>query len=51
MADHKVDQVVLLSSQLLTDAILGLDFLIDHEAELSFPEMKVSLRLMRNSVS
>jgi hypothetical protein len=45
IGDHKVDQVVLLSSQLLKDAILGLDFLTEQEAELSFPERKVSLRI------
>ncbi|GFG32722.1 hypothetical protein Cfor_04170 [Coptotermes formosanus] len=45
IGDHKVDQVVLLSSQLLTDAILGLDVLNEQEAELSFPERKVSLRI------
>jgi hypothetical protein len=40
-----VDQVVLLSPQLLTDAVLGLDFLIDHAAELSFPDRTVSLKI------
>jgi hypothetical protein len=45
IGDHKVDQVVLLSSQLLTDAVLGLDFLIEQEAELSFPERKVCMRI------
>jgi len=34
----KLDQVVLLSAQLLTEAILGLDFLISYGAEISFPE-------------
>ena len=40
-----VEQVVLLSPQLLTDAILGLDFLIDYAAELSFPDRMVSLKI------
>jgi hypothetical protein len=40
-----VDQVVLLSPQLLTDAILGLDFLVDNAAELSFPDRTVSLKI------
>ena len=43
--DNKVDQDVLLTSQLLTDAILVLDFLIDHAAELSFPDRKVALKI------
>jgi len=43
--DSTVDQVVLLSPQLLTNAILGLDFLIDHAAELSFPDRTVSLKI------
>jgi len=45
IGDSTVDQVVLLSLQLLTDAILGLDFLIDHAAELSFPDRKVFLKI------
>ena len=45
IGDSTVDQVVLLSPQLLTDAILGLDFLIDHAAEISFPDRTVSLRI------
>lgn len=49
IGDHKVDQVVLLSFQLLTDAILGLDFLFDHEAEPSFRDRKVSLMINNKS--
>jgi hypothetical protein len=45
IGDSTVDQVVLLSPQLLTDALLGLDFLIDHAAELSFPDRTVSLKI------
>jgi len=37
IGDSTVDQVVLLSPQLLTGVILGLDLLIDHAAKLSFP--------------
>jgi hypothetical protein len=40
-----LDQVVLLSAQLLTEAILGLDFLINCEAEISFPERRITLRV------
>jgi len=43
--DSTVDQVVLLTPQLLTDAILGLDFLIDHAAEIRFPDRTVSLMI------
>ena len=43
--DSTVDHVVLLSPQLLTDSILGLDFLIDHAAEISFPDRTVSLKI------
>lgn len=32
----QLDQTVFLSKQLLTDAILGLDFLTDYKAEISF---------------
>jgi hypothetical protein len=45
IGDNTVDQIVLLSPQLLTDAILGLEFLIDHEAEISFPDKRVSLKI------
>ena len=45
IGDNKVDQDVLLSSKLLTDAILILDFLIDHATELSFPDRKVALKI------
>jgi hypothetical protein len=45
IGDNKMDQDVLLSSQLLTDATLVLDFLIDHAAELSFPDRKVALKI------
>jgi hypothetical protein len=45
IGDSTVDQVVLLSPQLLTDAILGLDFLIDHSAELSFPDRAVFVKI------
>ena len=39
----KLDQVVLLSAQLLTEAVLGLDSLINYEAEISFPERRITL--------
>jgi hypothetical protein len=43
--ETQLDQVVLLSAQLLTEAILGLDFLISYEAEISFPERRITLRI------
>jgi hypothetical protein len=45
ISDKRADQIVLLSNQLLTDAILGLDFLISCDAEISFPEGKISLMI------
>jgi predicted aspartyl protease len=45
IAGYRVDQVVLLSPQLLTDIILGLDFLVDHAATISFPNRTVSLKI------
>jgi len=42
--DAKLDQV-LLSAQLLTEVILGLDFLINYDAEISFPERRITLRV------
>jgi len=44
-ADSAVDQIVLLSPQPLTDAILGLDFLVDHAAEINFLNRTVSLEI------
>ena len=40
-----LDRVVLLSAQLLTEAILGLDFLISYGAEISFPERRITPRI------
>jgi hypothetical protein len=39
----KLDQMVLLSAKRLTEAIHGLDFLINYEAEISFPERRITL--------
>jgi hypothetical protein len=39
-----LDQV-LLSAELLTEVILGLDFLINYKAEISFPERRITLRV------
>jgi hypothetical protein len=40
-----VDQVALLSPQLLTEAILGIDLLVDREAEIRFPDRTISLKI------
>jgi hypothetical protein len=45
IGDSTADQVVLLSPQLLTEAVLGIDFLVDHAAEISFPDRTVSLKI------
>jgi hypothetical protein len=45
IGDTKLVQVVLLSAQLLTEAILGLDFLISNGAEINFPERRTTLRI------
>jgi hypothetical protein len=34
-----------LSAQLLTEVILGLEFLINYKAEISFPERRITLRV------
>jgi hypothetical protein len=43
--DFKVNQIVLLSRQLLTDAILGLDFLVDYKAVINFAERSITLKI------
>jgi hypothetical protein len=45
IAGYTVDQVVLVSPQLLTDIILGLDFLFDNAAAINFPDRTVSLQI------
>jgi hypothetical protein len=39
----RLEEVMLLSTQVLTEAILGLDFLIIYKAEISFPERRITL--------
>jgi hypothetical protein len=36
---------MLLSTQLLTEVILGLDFLINYETEISFPERRITITI------
>jgi len=45
IGDFKINQIVLLSSQLLTDAILGLDFLVDYRAVINFAERSITLKI------
>jgi len=47
----ELEQVILLSARLLTEAILGLDFLINYEAEISFPEGRITLRVSKEVFS
>ena len=44
IGDFKINQIILLSPQLLTDAILGLDFLVDHHAVINFAERSITLK-------
>lgn len=39
----EIEQIVLLTPQLLTDAILGLDFLMEYLAIINFPEKSMSI--------
>ena len=43
IGDFKVNQIVLLSLQLLTDTILGLDFLVDYKAIINFVERSITI--------
>jgi hypothetical protein len=45
IGDFKINQIVLLSPQLLTDAILGLDFLVDYKAVINFAERNITLKI------
>jgi hypothetical protein len=45
IGDFKINQIILLSPQLLTDAILGLDFLVDHHAVINFAEWSITLKV------
>ena len=40
-----VNQIVLLSLQVLTDAILGLDFLVDYHAVINFSERNITFKV------
>jgi hypothetical protein len=45
IGDFKINQIVLLSPQLLTDAILKLDFLVDYKAVTDFAERSITLKI------
>jgi hypothetical protein len=50
IGDFKVNEIVLLSPQLLTDAILGLDFLVDYKAVINFGERSITLKINRKDI-
>jgi hypothetical protein len=45
IGNFKVNQIVLLSPQLLNDAILGLDFLVVYKAVINFAERSITLKI------
>jgi hypothetical protein len=45
VGDFKVNQIILLSPQLLMNAILGLDFLVDCKAVINFAERSITLKI------
>jgi hypothetical protein len=45
IGDFKINQIVLLSPQLLPDAILGLDFLVDYHAVINFAEQSITFKI------
>jgi len=45
IGDFKINQIVLLSPQLLTEVILGLDFLVDYHAVINFVERSITLKI------
>jgi hypothetical protein len=50
IGDFKINQIVLLSPQLLTDAILGLDFLVHYQAVINLQSRVLRSRLMVNAL-
>ena len=45
IGDFKINQIFFFSPQILTDAILGLDFLVDHHAVIDFAEQSIMLKV------
>jgi hypothetical protein len=45
IGDVNINQIVLLSPQLLIDAILGLDFLVEYGAVINFEEHSITLKI------
>jgi len=45
IGDFKINQIILLPPQLLTDAILGLDFLVDYNAVINCAEQIITLKI------
>jgi hypothetical protein len=50
IGDFEINQIMLLSPQLLTDAILGLDFLVDYKATIDFAERSITLQINNEAV-
>jgi hypothetical protein len=51
IGDFKINQIVLLSPQLLTDVILGLDFLTEYNAVINFTERSITLEFNGDSTN
>jgi predicted aspartyl protease len=45
IGDFKINQIVLLSPQLLIDTILGFDFLVEYKAVINFAERSITLKI------
>ena len=45
IGNFKINRIVLLSPQLLTDAIMGIDFLVDYHAVINFAEQSIMLKI------
>ena len=45
IGDFKLNQILLLSPQPLTDAILGLDFLVDYKTVINFAGQSITLKI------
>ena len=45
IGDFKMNRIVLLSPQLVTDVIQGLDFLLDYHAVINFAQRSITLKI------
>jgi hypothetical protein len=51
IGNSTINQIMLLSPQLLTDAILGLDFLVEYKAVIDFAERSITLKINDEEVN